>query len=168
MDCLIQKTGNKRIVECATDRLWATGIPLSDQSFLDESKWLSPGILGRMLESIRNDQALHLTSSHGYRDGIAQPPLVNSHESSETSASSIFTVNQSNCLRTDTDMCPTHSRQVSPMQGLSIVMETHMDSASVSTTPVSDTTETDTDSGDTTPYLHPNCPEQQEKTNDTS
>ena len=42
-----------------------------------------------------------------------------------------------------------------------------MDSASASTTLVSDTTETDTDSGDTTPYLHPNCPEQQEKTNVT-
>ena len=164
----MQKTGNKRIVECATDRLWATGIPLSDPSCLDETKWLSPGILGRMLESIRNDQVLHLTSSHSYQGSIAQQPLVNSHESSETSASSIFNVNLPNCSRTETDMCPTHSRQISPMQGLSSVMETHMDSASASTTPVSDTTETDTDSGDTTPYLHPNCPEQQENTNDTS
>ena len=162
MDCLIRKTGNKRIMECATDRLWATGIPLSDPSCLDETKWSSPGILGRMLESIRNEQTLHLTSSHGYQNDIAQPSLVTSQVSAETSTSSNF-----NCLLTDTDMCPTHSRQTSPMQGLSVVMETHMDSAIASTTPVSDTTETDTDSGDTTPYLHPDCPDQQEKTKDT-
>ena len=168
MDCLIRKTGNKRIVECATDRLWATGLPLSDPSCLDETKWLSQGILGRMLESIRNDQLLHLTSSHGYQSGIAQPPLASSHESSETSASSIFNVNLPNCSRAETDMCPNPSRQISPMQCLPSVMETHMDSASASTTPVSDTTETDTDSSDTTPYRHPNCPEQQEKPNDTS
>ena len=56
MDILIRKTGNKRIVECASDRLWATGIPLSDLNCLDKTKWISQGILGQMLESIRNDQ----------------------------------------------------------------------------------------------------------------
>ena len=49
-DTLIQKTGNKRIVECASDRLWATGIPLSDPNCLDDTKWISQGILGQMLE----------------------------------------------------------------------------------------------------------------------
>ena len=52
MDCLIRKTGSKRIVECAADRLWATGIPLNDPTCLDETKWIGPGILGQMLESI--------------------------------------------------------------------------------------------------------------------
>ena len=56
MDILIHKTRNKRIVECATDQLWATGIPLSDQNCLDDTKWISQGILGQMLENIRNDQ----------------------------------------------------------------------------------------------------------------
>ena len=55
MDTLIHKTGSKRIVECATDRLWATGIPLNDPNCLDETKWTSQGILGQMLESIRSD-----------------------------------------------------------------------------------------------------------------
>ena len=56
MDILIWKTGNKRIVECASDQLWATGIPLSDPNCLDDTKWISQGILGQMLESIHNDQ----------------------------------------------------------------------------------------------------------------
>ena len=34
MDCLMLKTGSKRIVECATDRLWATGVPLNDPAVL--------------------------------------------------------------------------------------------------------------------------------------
>ena len=55
MDTLIRKTGNKRIVECATDRRWATGIPLNNPNCLDETKWTSQGILGQMLESIRSD-----------------------------------------------------------------------------------------------------------------
>ena len=135
-------------MECATDCLWATGIPLSDPSCLDETKWLSPGILGQMLESIRNDQVLHLTSSHGYQSGTTQPTLANNHESSETSALRISNLNLPICSCTQTDMCLTHSRHISPMEGLSSVMETQMDSASASTTPVSDTTETDTDSGD--------------------
>ena len=56
MDTLIHKTGNKRIVKCASDRLWATGIPLNDLNCLDDTKWIGQGILGQMLESIRNDQ----------------------------------------------------------------------------------------------------------------
>ena len=58
MDILVHKTGNKRIVECATDRLWATGLPLSDPACLDDTKWISPGILGQILESIRSEQLM--------------------------------------------------------------------------------------------------------------
>ena len=36
--------------------MWATGIPSSDPNCLDDTKWISQGILGQMLESIRNDQ----------------------------------------------------------------------------------------------------------------
>ena len=56
MDTLICKTGGKKIVECASDRLWATGVPLSDPTSLDDTKWISQGILGQILESIRNEQ----------------------------------------------------------------------------------------------------------------
>ena len=67
MDCLMLKTGSKRIVECATDHLWTTGVPLNDPTCLDETKWMSPGILGQMLESIRTEQMLCLTSAHTYQ-----------------------------------------------------------------------------------------------------
>ena len=52
MDTLLYKTGMKRIVECASDRLWGTGIPLGDPVCLDLTKWISQGILGQILECI--------------------------------------------------------------------------------------------------------------------
>ena len=60
MDALVHRTGNKRIVECATDRLWATGLPLNDPSSLDETKWISQGILGQILENILSEQVMKL------------------------------------------------------------------------------------------------------------
>ena len=41
-------------MECASDRLWGTGLPLSDPDCLDRTKWISQGILGQILEDIRN------------------------------------------------------------------------------------------------------------------
>ena len=38
MDTLLWKTGHKTIVECTSDRLWGTGIPLNDANCLDSSK----------------------------------------------------------------------------------------------------------------------------------
>ena len=57
MDTLIHKTGRKNIVECASDRLWGTGIPLNDPVCLDPSKWITQGIMGQILEGI-HDEAL--------------------------------------------------------------------------------------------------------------
>ena len=54
MDTLLYKTGNKKIVECASDRLWGNGMPLGDPACLDLTKWISQGILGQMLECIRS------------------------------------------------------------------------------------------------------------------
>ena len=55
LNTLITKTGDKRIVECASDRLWGTSLPLNDPDCLDRSKWISQGILGQILEDIRNE-----------------------------------------------------------------------------------------------------------------
>ena len=52
MDTLLYKTGNKKIVECASDRLWGNGMPLGDPACLDSTKWICQGILGQMLECI--------------------------------------------------------------------------------------------------------------------
>ena len=54
MDTLLYKTGNKKIVECASDRLWGNGMPLGDPACLDSTKWISQGILGQMLECIHS------------------------------------------------------------------------------------------------------------------
>ena len=42
-------------MECASDRLWGTGLPLSDPDCLDRTKWISQGTLGQILEDIRNE-----------------------------------------------------------------------------------------------------------------
>ena len=55
MDTLLYRTGSKRIVECASNRLWSTGLSIGEPACLDSTKWFSQGILGQILESIRNE-----------------------------------------------------------------------------------------------------------------
>ena len=54
MDTLIEKTGSKKIVECANDRLWGNRVNLNHDDCLNSEKWISPGILGKILEGIRD------------------------------------------------------------------------------------------------------------------
>ena len=49
-------TGTKNLVESSYDNLWGTGIPLSDPAMLDESKWKTVGLLGKMLMSVRSEK----------------------------------------------------------------------------------------------------------------
>ena len=53
LDTLINKTGNKKLVECANDRLWANGIPLHSDTCLNQQQWISQSLLGKLLEDIR-------------------------------------------------------------------------------------------------------------------
>ena len=47
-------TGNKKIVECPFDKLWGTGIAISNRNCLDKRLWANDGgILGEMLMDIR-------------------------------------------------------------------------------------------------------------------
>ena len=46
-------TGEKQLVECSYDKLWGTGVPLTDRACLNKEKWKAPGILGEMLMEIR-------------------------------------------------------------------------------------------------------------------
>ena len=153
-------------MECAADHLWATEIPLNDPTFFDETKWISPGILGQMLESIPNEQVLRLNSLHSYHSNTALQPLSNNDAPSslsETLAVSSHRVLPS-ASDAQTETCPMYDRQVTVMEGLSSSMETHISSVSTSTTPSSDTTETDTDTGDATSYPHQDCGEPLEQT----
>ena len=47
------ETGEKQLVECAKDRLWGTGSPIFEPNCLDKNSWKTPGILGAILEEIR-------------------------------------------------------------------------------------------------------------------
>ena len=49
---ILLQTGEQTIVESSYDRIWGTGVPLSDPSCLDKSKWHNPGILGTILMDI--------------------------------------------------------------------------------------------------------------------
>ena len=46
-------TGTKKLVESSFNDTWGTGIPISHASALDETKWKSTGLLGKILMSIR-------------------------------------------------------------------------------------------------------------------
>ena len=173
MDCLIQTTGSKRIVECATDHLWATGVPLNDPTCLDETKWSSPGILGQMLESIRTEQALRLNSAHTYQQqgaihsNIALPPPTNTITSLPLSDSpAALPSHGAMPSASHTGICPTYDTQATPMEGLSSSSDATSASASASTTPVSDTMETNTDSGEAISYAQQNCNQTPELTTD--
>ena len=143
MDTLIRKTGNKKIVECVSDRLWATGIPLTDPNCLEDTKWISQGILGQMLESIRNDS---LNCHRGSMSIQYHHPANPSHSSSQS-------------LLPDSDM-QEHQIGASSMDVSDEILSTiscanrlpgeslsgqDSASASASTSPTSDTTATATD-----------------------
>ena len=53
LEILVKRTGTKRIVECSKDRLWGTGTPLAQVDCLDSDRWITPGIMGKILEDIR-------------------------------------------------------------------------------------------------------------------
>ena len=153
MDILIRKTGNKRIVECASDRLWATGIPLSDPNCLDDTKWISQGILGQMLESIRNDQInCHRGAvGIGYHQQSAtaihasQAPMAGPNMPQQLSASSMdFSQAISSSISNN------HPLTEEPLSGPESA------SASASSSPTSDTTAmaTDTDPSEGPPEEH--------------
>ena len=131
MDTLVNKTGTKRIVECASDRLWGTGMPLSDPACLDHAKWISQGILGQILEHIR-DEVLN-SRIHSYHQ-----PMPTTCTTSE------YQISNQNIpeLRHDPDLA---SCTLLPSVGDPTGAES---CTSASTTPTSDTTASDTDPGD--------------------
>ena len=49
-------TGTKKLVESSLNDLWGTGIPISHPNALDETKWKSSGILGKILMCVRAEK----------------------------------------------------------------------------------------------------------------
>ena len=57
-DCLrdiLLSTGNMTLVEATYDTMWGTGVPLHMRDSVNENKWTSQGLQGKMLTRIRAD-----------------------------------------------------------------------------------------------------------------
>ena len=73
LDILINKTGNKKLVECANDRLWANAIPLYSDTCLNQHQWISQGLLGKLLEDIRMELSPRQPQCRTITSVAAQP-----------------------------------------------------------------------------------------------
>ena len=49
----LKNTGTKTILECCYDKVWGNGIPLSNPDCINPEKFTNQGILGSMLEHMR-------------------------------------------------------------------------------------------------------------------
>ena len=49
----LKNTGTKTILECCYDEVWSNGIPLSNPDCINPKKFKNQGILGSMLEQVR-------------------------------------------------------------------------------------------------------------------
>ena len=54
---LLNKTKGKRIAECTKDSVWGCGMSIHNDDCLDTTKWISQGIMGKLLEEIRSELA---------------------------------------------------------------------------------------------------------------
>ena len=138
MDTLITKTSTKRIMECTTDKLWGNGSPLQDPSCLDSSQ--PQGIMSQMLESIRSE--ILLTRYHSTH--IQQRVLDTTYpEPSNTASPQIGSNDLIVPIPSTTSSNPQLIPEVSHTGSQHLTDGSNPSSAS--TTPVSDTTATDTD-----------------------
>ena len=141
MDTLLHKTGQKQIAECTADRLWGTGLPLGDPACLDTSKWISQGIMGQILESIHD--ALH------YSQSLSSSSVVSIHLHDLTAEeTNSFKSRVANQLLSNT---PVGSAIFTTLESACSTESNNntIDSASASTTPVSDTTASGSNPGET-------------------
>ena len=78
MEILVKRTGTMRIVECSKDRLWGTGIPLTQDECLNPDRWISPGIMSKILEEIRAEFRNQFDLEHhplnGVQSNVFNPP----------------------------------------------------------------------------------------------
>ena len=85
-------------MECASDHLWGTGLSLGDPQCLDHTKWISQGILGQILEDIRNEfkQQERHHYPHYMPTGIA-PASILPNTSSDDVTGTMTAVTRSVC-----------------------------------------------------------------------
>ena len=64
LQVIVERTGNKTIMESVKDRLWGTGVPLVKDGCLNKEEWVSPGILGELLMEICENQTVFPDMMH--------------------------------------------------------------------------------------------------------
>ena len=126
-------------MECASDKLWGNGFPLQDPTCLDPTK--PQGIMGQILESIRSE----VSPAHFHSYYPSQPPLGTTCPELSSSVTPNNDVSDSNVPNPGTSQSnpqpiPEVTRTNSFQQ-----LDTGGNQSSASTTPVSDTTATETD-----------------------
>ena len=115
---------------------------MGDPACLDTSKWISQGIMGQILESIR-DEALH------YSQMLSSFSVMSNHLHN-------LTAEETNSIKFQVTNQPLSNAPIGAaiFANLESAYSTEsnnntIDSASASTTPVSDTTASDSDPGET-------------------
>ena len=104
-DILINKTGNKTLVECANDRLWANGIPLYSDTCLNQERWISQGLLGKLLEEVRSELTAQLGDNRPNFPTIL-PPTINVPPTDQTTSGTTETANSLNTMPPDEEGHP--------------------------------------------------------------
>ena len=142
MDTLIRKTGNKRIVECASDRFWATGIPLNDPQCLDDTKWISQGILAKFWKvfAMTNWTALEVKVASNTFNNQLLPPIAPQVALAGSDMSQQLSATPIDFSHVIPDGIPN-----SDLPREELLSGPESTSASASTSPISDTTATATD-----------------------
>ena len=64
-------TGTKKLVESSFNDLWGTGIPIWHPDALDETKWKSNGILGKILMYVRAEKHDIISGNNDMDDNVS-------------------------------------------------------------------------------------------------
>ena len=89
LEILVKRTGTKWIAECSKDRLWGTGTPLAQVDCLDSDRWITPGIMGKILEDIRMEFYSQFNFDHHPLIGVqCNSPVPGSSTPSQLSQNS--------------------------------------------------------------------------------
>ena len=65
LQSILTKMDRRVIAECCLDQMWGTRVPLYDEQALNQYNWVGQGILGKILEEIREELSdQHATINH--------------------------------------------------------------------------------------------------------
>ena len=81
MNVLVNMTLNKTIIEATSDSVWGSGVPLHKDNCLDPHKWTSQGILGEVLQELRDkvtgEDSMTITRSRLIVNPVTHFPSAN-------------------------------------------------------------------------------------------